>query len=104
MNRDVVVRTREIVIRSALGATPLQIANLFLKDTATMLWLSAVPGIGAALAAARIMKDQMFGVSGTDLTLYIGAVAALVLVALVATMLPLRRASRAGESTHLLRV
>lgn len=104
VSRDVVARTRELVIRSALGATPLQIANLFLKDTATVLLLSAVPGVGAALAAARVLKAQTFGVSGTDLTMYVGAVAALAVVAIVATMLPLRRLSRTRESTHLLRL
>ena len=104
VNRDVVVRTREIVIRSALGARPLQIVNLFLKDTATVVLLSAVPGIGAALIAARVMKAQMFGVSGTDVTTYVIALAVLALIATVATLLPLRRAWRAGESTHLLRL
>jgi len=103
VNRDVIARTREIVIRSALGATPFQITNLFLKDTARILLLSGVPGIGAAFAAARFMRGQMFGVSDTDLTMYVGAAVTLALVATIATMLPLRRASRARESTHLLR-
>ena len=44
VNRDVVARTREIVIRSALGATPFQIAKLFLKDTARILVVSGVFG------------------------------------------------------------
>jgi putative ABC transport system permease protein len=104
VTREVVVRTREIVIRSALGATRCQIANLFVRDTARILLLSSVPGIGAAIAAARFMRGQMFGVSGTDLTVYVAAAAVLGVVATVATLLPLRRASKAGESTHLLRV
>lgn len=103
VNRDVVARTREIVIRSALGATPFQIANLFLKNTARILVLSGVSGIGAAFAAARVMEGQLYGVGGTDLTMYVGAAATLAFVATIATMLPLRRAWRAGESTHLLR-
>ena len=104
VNRDVVARSREIAIRSALGATPFQIANLFLKDTASILVLSGVSGIGAAFAAARVMEGQMYGVGGTDLTTYAGAAATLALVATIATILPLRRAWRAGASTHLLRV
>jgi putative ABC transport system permease protein len=103
VNQDVVARTREIVIRSALGATPSQIANLFLEDTARILGLSIVSGIGAAFAAARIMQGQLYGVSGTGLTMYVGAATTVALVATIATMLPLRRAWRAGESTHLLR-
>jgi ABC-type lipoprotein release transport system permease subunit len=42
-------------------------------------------------------------VSSADLTMYVGAAATLALVATIATLLPLRRASRARESTHLLR-
>jgi predicted permease len=104
VGRDVVVRTRELVIRSALGATPLQIANLFLGDTARVLLFSAVPGVGAAVIVARVMKGQMFGISGADPTMYVGAVAALAFVAIVATILPLRRLSRHTSSIHLLRV
>ncbi len=103
VNREVVARTREIVIRSALGATPIQITNLFLRDTARMLLLSGASGIVAAVAGARVMRGQMFGVSSADLTMYVGAAATLALVATIATLLPLRRASRARESTHLLR-
>jgi len=104
VNRDVVARTREIVIRCALGATPFQIAKLFLKDTASILVLSGVSGIGAAFAAARVMEGQMYGVRGTDLNTYVGAAATMALVATIATILPLRRAWRAGAPTHLLRV
>ena len=104
VNRDVVARTQEIVIRSALGATPFQTANLFLRDTARILVLSGVLGIGAAVAAGRAIEGQIDGVSGTDLTMYVGAAATLALVATIATRLPLRRAWRAGESTHLLRM
>ena len=103
VNRDVVARTREIVIRSALGATPSQIARLFLADTARILFSSGLVGIGAALAAARVVEGQLYGVSGTGLTVYLGGAATLTVVAASATLLPLRRAWRAGVSTHLLR-
>ncbi len=103
VNRDVAARTREIVIRSALGATPFQIARLFLEDTAKMLVLSGVAGIGAAFAAARVLEGQIYGVVGSDLTMYLVAAATLALAATIATMLPLRRAWREGGSTHLLR-
>lgn len=103
VNQDVVARTREIVIRSALGATPSRIANLFLADTARILALGVVAGIGAASAAGRVVHGQLYGVSGTSLTLYAAAGATLTLVAMAATMLPLRRVWRAGESTRLLR-
>jgi predicted permease len=103
VNQDLVARTREILIRSALGATPFQIAKLFLESTAGMLLLSGVSGIGVAFAAARLVQGQLYGVSSTDLTVYVGAAAVLTLIATVATMSPLRRLWSTGESIHLLR-
>ena len=103
VNRDVVARTREIVIRSALGAAPFHIASLFLKDTARIVVISGVLGIGAATAAARVMEEQLYGVSGTDLPMYVGAAATLAVVATIATIVPLRRAWSGGDSTQLLR-
>jgi ABC-type antimicrobial peptide transport system permease subunit len=103
VSQDVVARAREIVIRSALGATPSQIANLFLRDTAKILVLSGLAGTLATFVAFRLVQRQLYGVSGTGLTMYVGVMAILALVVTIATMLPLLRAWRAGESMHLLR-
>lgn len=104
VSRDVIARTGEMVIRSALGATPFQIAKLFLTETMRLLLPSVAAGAGAAVAAARVIRGQIYGVSSADLPSYVGGVALLIVVATIATIWPLRRAWRAGESTHLLRL
>lgn len=104
VSRDVIARKREMVIRSALGATPFQIANLFLQETMRLVVFSLVPGAGLAVAAGRAVQHQVYGVSGTDLSSYLAAAALLTLVAAIATVWPLRRAWRADESAQLLRV
>jgi ABC-type antimicrobial peptide transport system permease subunit len=104
VSRDVIARRSEMVIRSALGATPFQIANLFLAETMRLVLLSLVSGAGLALVAGRAVQHQVYGVSGTDPSSYLAGAALLALVAAVATILPLRRAGRAGESAQLLRL
>jgi ABC-type antimicrobial peptide transport system permease subunit len=104
VSRDVIARTGEMVIRSALGATPFQIANLFLMETMRLLLLSVVAGAGAAVVAARVIRGQVYGVSSTDPSSYLGGAALLIVVATIATIWSLRRAWRAGESTQLLRL
>ena len=102
ISHDVATRTREIGIRSALGATRSQIGSLFLKDTATILMFSAVFGTGAAFAGARVMQGLLYGISATGLTAYVAAMCLLVVAATAATMLPLRRVLRAAVRTNLL--
>jgi ABC-type antimicrobial peptide transport system permease subunit len=104
VSRDVVARTSELIIRSVLGATPLQVVSLFLKDTAMILAPSAAVGSGAAIAAAHAVRGHVYGVSSNDLASYLAAATLLVVVAAVATIWPLRRAWQTGQSTQLLRV
>jgi hypothetical protein len=104
VSRDVIARRSEMVIRSALGATPFQIANLFLEETMRLVLISLVLGAGLAVVAGRAVQHQVYGVSGTDPSSYLAAAAVLTLVAALATIWPLRRAWRAGESAQLLRL
>jgi putative ABC transport system permease protein len=104
VSRDVIARAGEMVIRSALGATPFQIASLFLTETMRLLLLSVVAGAGAAFVAARVIRGQVYGVSSTDPSSYLVGAALLIVVATIATMWPLRRAWRTRGSTQLLRL
>ena len=87
-------RTREIGIRMALGAQIGDVRKLFLRQG---LWLTATGialGIAVALALSRVMSALLFGVGPTDPLTYVAVSAALGAVALLATYLPARRASR----------
>jgi putative ABC transport system permease protein len=87
-------RTREIGIRLALGAQTGDVRRLFLRHG---LWLTGAGialGIGVALTLTRVMSALLFGVSPTDPVTYVAVAAGLATVALLATYLPARRASR----------
>jgi predicted permease len=94
-------RTREIGIRMALGAQRGDVSRLFVRHG---LWLTALGvalGIGAALGFTRLMSSLVFGVSTTDAVTYATVSASLGGVALLATYLPARRASRVDPISAL---
>ncbi len=86
-------RTREIGLRMALGAGPLTVLRLVLRQGLTLVGAGVVLGLAGALAASRAVSAILYG-SATDFVSFAGASAALVLVAAVASLLPARRASR----------
>jgi putative ABC transport system permease protein len=86
-------RTQEIGVRMALGATTASVVRLILKQSLKPVALGAAIGVVGALAATRVLASQLFEVSSTD-PLTIGVVGAtLILVALVASAVPARRAA-----------
>ncbi|HEY9450067.1 MAG TPA: FtsX-like permease family protein, partial [Gemmatimonadaceae bacterium] len=87
-------RTRELGIRVALGAEPGNIYRVVLGHGVKLTFLGLIIGIGAALLLARLARGVLFGVSSTD-PVTLGSVAAiLAAVALLASFIPARRATR----------
>jgi putative ABC transport system permease protein len=94
-------RTRELGVRSALGATPGAIRALVLRDGGRLAAAGVVVGLAGALASGRLLQRFLFGVGAAD-PLVLGAVSALLLaVVLVASALPARRAARVDPLTAL---
>jgi predicted permease len=87
-------RTREIGIRMALGAQTGDVRRLFLRHGLLLTGAGIAVGIGVALALTRVMSALLFGVSPIDPVTYVAVAASLATVALLATYLPARRASR----------
>jgi putative ABC transport system permease protein len=87
-------RTGEIGIRMALGAQTGDVRRLFLRHGLVLTLSGITVGIGAAMFLTRVMTALLFGVAPTDPVTYLAASAGLAAVALFATYLPARRASR----------
>jgi predicted permease len=87
-------RTREIGIRMALGAARRDLLWLVLRDALRLVSFGVALGIPAALAAARLLASQLFGISAADPVAIGLATLALLVVVAVAGYLPARRATR----------
>ena len=87
-------RSREIGIRQALGATRRQVAGLVLGQAARLMLVGATLGLVGGVFAGRAAESQLFEIRGTDPVAIGGAAALLVIIGLVASWLPSRRAMR----------
>jgi putative ABC transport system permease protein len=87
-------RGREISIRVALGAHASDIVRLVIRQGVALALIGAAVGAVAALAATRVLKTLLYSVSTTDPVAFGGVLVMLCIVALVASYLPARRASR----------
>jgi ABC-type antimicrobial peptide transport system permease subunit len=94
-------RTREIGIRMAVGARAANVVGLVGKEAVKFAVAGIVVGIAATLGAARLASSLLYGVSPADATVY--SVAALIVwsFALVASVLPARRAASVDPMTAL---
>jgi putative ABC transport system permease protein len=98
---SVTQRTQEIGIRVALGARSADVSRLVLGEGLLLGGLGVAVGLAAAIAATRVLRSLLFEVTPTD-PLTLGAVAALLLaVALAATLLPARRATKVDPTVAL---
>jgi putative ABC transport system permease protein len=94
-------RTREIGIRMALGATRHDVAQLVLRQIRTFLAVGIVPGLTIAWILGHAMKAMLVGVTPTDWRLYLGMSIVLATVAVVAGLVPARRATTIDPMTAL---
>jgi len=94
-------RTQEIGVRMALGARRADILSLILGEGLRLISVGTLIGLVAALALSRLLKSLLFNV-GTHDPLSFGAVTViLAVVALLATLLPARRAASVDPSEAL---
>jgi predicted permease len=94
MSYAVARRTREIGIRMALGAEQTTVVWMVLREVGAMVAAGVLLGLPLAVALSRIVQAQLYGLSPHDPLALAGAVGALTAVALVAGLLPARRATR----------
>jgi predicted permease len=94
-------RTNEIGIRVALGAGRGNILKLVLGSALALAAGGTGIGIVAALAANRLLADELYGIKPTDLVSFLAGPAALLALALVAAYVPARRAARVDPMVSL---
>jgi putative ABC transport system permease protein len=94
-------RTQEIAVRMALGARATQVGWLFLKTGAWVIGAGVVLGVPAALVVGRLLQNTFVRTEAHDAVTLIVTVALLAIVALVASIVPARRATRLEPTTAL---
>jgi putative ABC transport system permease protein len=87
-------RSTEIGVRIALGATRRDILRLVLREVGVLLAIGAAAGCLLALSAGRAAASLLFRVTPYDPAALAGAVAAMAIVAVLASYVPARRATR----------
>ena len=86
-------RTNEIGLRMALGADRRHVVAMVLRGAIWQVGIGLGIGIPLAVLAGKLMKDQLFGVKPWDPVMLVGATVLLALAALVASIVPVRRAA-----------
>jgi predicted permease len=98
---SVAQRTREIGIRMALGARDPQVVRLVVQQGFRPIAAGILAGIAAAAAVSRLLTATLFGLSSMDAISFAGGSLLLAFIALLATWLPARRATRVDPMVAL---
>jgi ABC-type antimicrobial peptide transport system permease subunit len=83
-------RTRELGIRLALGARPLDVRRLILRQGFTIVGIGLAMGVAGTLAIAQVLRNRVFGAGAMDLTMLLAVGAVLMAVSFAALYLPAR--------------
>jgi putative ABC transport system permease protein len=98
---SVASRRQEIGIRMALGARPLDVVGMVVRQGMGMTGGGLLLGLVGAFAATRLLRSLLVGVSATDPAVFLAVPVLLGAVALLATWLPGRRATRVDPMVAL---
>jgi ABC-type antimicrobial peptide transport system permease subunit len=94
-------RTREIGIRVALGARSQDVVRHVVRRTVGLILAGTVVGVAAALAATQVLTNSLYEVRPDDPQTYVLIALILAAVALLASYIPVRRASAIDPATTL---
>ena len=94
-------RRREIGIRLALGAQRLDILKLILKEGLFIVGVGVAIGLLISIAGGRLIASQMFGNSGTDVSVYAALSFLLIAVAMAACFIPAYKATKVDPNDAL---
>ncbi len=94
-------RRREMAIRMAVGAEPSAVQRMVLRDALLLTAGGAAIGCAAAVGSGRWIQSLLYGVEAASPLVLGAAAAAMLIVALIATIRPARTASKADPSQLL---
>src|SRR5213594_3194915 len=87
-------RTRELGLRMAIGARPVEVVGMLLRENLLLVIGGLVLGMAGAALATRALRTMLFGVSTLDTVTFVGAALVLGGIAMLATYVPAPRAAR----------
>jgi len=94
-------RTREIGVRTALGASRSRILALILSQGMWLTFMGALIGMAGAFAATRALVSLLFGVSHFDPVTYVGVIGLLLVISAIACLIPAWRAAQVDPAITL---
>jgi predicted permease len=98
---SVVQRTHEIGVRVALGAQPIDVLRLVIRQGMALTLVGLIIGIAVGSAVTRVLSDMLYGVSPRDPLTFVGVPLLLMVVAFLACYIPARRATKVDPLTAL---
>jgi predicted permease len=101
MAYSVTQRTHEIGIRMALGGQRSRVMSLILRKGLALTLIGLAAGLVAALSASQVVASVLLNVSATDPLIFLGASVFLGAIALLASLLPARKATKVDPLTAL---
>jgi putative ABC transport system permease protein len=101
MAHSVAERTREIGIRMALGAHWRDVIKLVMWNALLLIGVGLIAGLGGSLALTRVIASRLWGVTATDPATFAAVAVVLAVVAVLATLIPVRRAVRVDPTIAL---
>jgi len=94
LSYTILLRTREIGVRRALGASGGEISRLVLRQGAIWVAIGLLIGLGGAFGLSKVLESMVFGMEGITLAPLVLAVAVIGVAAIVACWVPATRAAR----------
>jgi putative ABC transport system permease protein len=101
LSYSVTQRLREMGVRLALGASPRDVAGLVLREGAGLVIAGALVGLALALSVSGVLSRLLYETSPRDPAAFAGVTVMVAVMALLATALPARRASRVEPAVAL---